>query len=84
MAERERLMELECDGKVATIVLNRPEKLNAWSWESARQVAALEHPGPLHRGAGRDGQTGLRLLVEHLGQHLAGGVEPWTAEGDDA
>ena len=41
MAERERLMELERDGKVATIVLNRPEKLNAWSWESARQVAAL-------------------------------------------
>ena len=35
MAERERLMELERDGKVATIVLNRPEKVNAWSWDIA-------------------------------------------------
>jgi len=41
VAERERLMELERDGQIATIVLNRPEKLNAWSWESARQVASL-------------------------------------------
>jgi enoyl-CoA hydratase len=34
-------MDLELDGAVATIVLNRPEKLNAWSWESARQITAL-------------------------------------------
>jgi enoyl-CoA hydratase/carnithine racemase len=34
-------MDLEKDGGVATIVLNRPEKLNAWSWESARQITAL-------------------------------------------
>ncbi len=34
-------MDLEVDGNVATIVLNRPEKLNAWSWESARQITAL-------------------------------------------
>ncbi len=34
-------MDLEVDGFVATIVLNRPEKLNAWSWESARQITKL-------------------------------------------
>ena len=39
MSERERLIELEIDEPVATLVLNRPEKLNAWSWESARQIA---------------------------------------------
>jgi enoyl-CoA hydratase/carnithine racemase len=33
-------MDLEVDGSVATIVLNRPDKLNAWSWESARQITA--------------------------------------------
>jgi len=39
--ERERYMDLHVEGPVATIVLNRPEKLNAWSWESARQITAL-------------------------------------------
>ncbi len=34
-------MRLEVDEAVATIVLDRPEKLNAWSWESARQITAL-------------------------------------------
>jgi len=34
-------MDLEIDGAVATIVLDRAEKLNAWSWESARQITAL-------------------------------------------
>ena len=33
-------IDLELDGSVATLVLNRPEKLNAWSWESARQLTA--------------------------------------------
>ncbi|MGH0037355.1 MAG: enoyl-CoA hydratase/isomerase family protein [Myxococcota bacterium] len=40
MSERESLIELEIDAPIATLVLNRPEKLNAWSWESARQIAA--------------------------------------------
>src|SRR5262245_31254319 len=40
MSERERYVGLEIDGGVATIVLTRPEKLNAWSWESARQLGA--------------------------------------------
>jgi enoyl-CoA hydratase len=39
--KRESYMDLEVEGQVATIVLNRPEKLNAWSWESARQLTAL-------------------------------------------
>jgi len=34
------LIAFEREGAVATLVLNRPEKLNAWSWESARQLAA--------------------------------------------
>src|SRR5262245_51012978 len=40
MSERERYVGLEIDGPIATIVFTRPEKLNAWSWESARQLAA--------------------------------------------
>jgi enoyl-CoA hydratase/carnithine racemase len=33
-------IRLEREGTIATLVLDRPEKLNAWSWESARQIAA--------------------------------------------
>ncbi len=40
MANSEQFIDLEIDNAVATIVLNRPEKLNAWSWESARQITA--------------------------------------------
>jgi enoyl-CoA hydratase len=36
----ESYIDFEQEGPVATLVLNRPEKLNAWSWESARQLAA--------------------------------------------
>ena len=39
-AEAESYIDLERDGPIATLVLNRPEKLNAWSWESARQISA--------------------------------------------
>ena len=41
MSERPVLMQLERDGEIATIVLDNPKKLNAWSWESARQVSAI-------------------------------------------
>lgn len=41
MSERPVLMRLERDDEIATIVLDNPAKLNAWSWESARQVTAL-------------------------------------------
>jgi enoyl-CoA hydratase/carnithine racemase len=40
-AERPRLLRLEVDPPIATIVLDHADKLNAWSWESARQLAAL-------------------------------------------
>ena len=38
--ENESYIDLELEGHIATLVLNRPDKLNAWSWESARQLAA--------------------------------------------
>ena len=41
MTERPELMRLDRDGEIATIVLTNPDKLNAWSWESARQISAL-------------------------------------------
>ncbi len=41
MTERPELMRLDRDGQLATIVLCNPEKLNAWSWESARQISAI-------------------------------------------
>src|SRR5262249_19683480 len=40
MTDAPAYIRLEVDGAVATLVLDRPEKLNAWSWESARQIAA--------------------------------------------
>ena len=40
MTDAPSYIDLSIDGPVATLLLNRPEKLNAWSWESARQIAA--------------------------------------------
>jgi enoyl-CoA hydratase/carnithine racemase len=34
------LIRLELEPPLASLVLDRPDKLNAWSWESARQLAA--------------------------------------------
>ena len=39
MSDTPRLIELEIEPPFATLVLNHPEKLNAWSWESARQIS---------------------------------------------
>jgi len=41
MTERPELMRVEQDGEIATIVLDNPDKLNAWSWESARQLTTI-------------------------------------------
>ena len=41
MSDRPSLMELVREPPLAWIVLNHPEKLNAWSWESARQITAI-------------------------------------------
>ena len=35
------LFRVERDDEIATIVLDNPKKLNAWSWESARQITAI-------------------------------------------
>jgi enoyl-CoA hydratase len=40
MSEAPVLIRLELEPPLATLVLDRPDKLNAWSWESARQLAA--------------------------------------------
>ena len=41
MSDRPSLIRIERDDPIATIVLDNPEKLNAWSWESARQITAI-------------------------------------------
>lgn len=45
MSERPVLIRLEIEPPIATIVFDHPEKLNAWSWESARQIS--EHADAL-------------------------------------
>jgi enoyl-CoA hydratase/carnithine racemase len=40
VAEDEWHLDLQVEGHVAVLTLNRPEKLNAWSWESTRQLGA--------------------------------------------
>ena len=41
MPTDERYIDVEISDHVATLTLNRPDKLNAWSWESARQLAGI-------------------------------------------
>lgn len=45
LPEQEWQLRLEIGGEapdgVATLVLDRPEKLNAWSWEASRQLARI-------------------------------------------
>lgn len=38
LPESEWLLELSVDDGVATLTLNNPAKLNAWSWEASRQL----------------------------------------------
>jgi len=40
VAEDEWHLDLAVEGHVAVLSLNRPDKLNAWSWESTRQLGA--------------------------------------------
>jgi enoyl-CoA hydratase/carnithine racemase len=40
VAEDEWLLALEVEDGIAVLTLNRPDKLNAWSWEATRQLGA--------------------------------------------
>jgi len=67
-SEREEYFQLEVDGPVATLVLDRPEKLNAWSWESARQVTA-------HADAIRFDDSIRVVVVRANGRAFCAGVD---------
>jgi len=41
MVEEPQLFRVEREAEIATIVLDNPAKLNAWSWSSARQISAI-------------------------------------------
>lgn len=68
MSERPTLIDLEIDGPIATIVLNHPEKLNAWSWESARQITA-------HADALRFDADVRAVIVRAEGRAFCAGVD---------
>jgi enoyl-CoA hydratase len=40
LAEPDWMLRLAVDDGIATLTLNHPEKLNAWSWEATRQLGA--------------------------------------------
>ena len=40
VAEDEWLLDLVVEDDIAVLTLNHPDKLNAWSWESTRQLGA--------------------------------------------
>jgi enoyl-CoA hydratase/carnithine racemase len=68
MSEGERYLSLEIDGPIATILLTRPEKLNAWSWESARQLGACADEVRF--------APGVRVvIVRALGRAFCAGVD---------
>jgi len=68
MSERPALIDLEIGDGVATLVLNHPEKLNAWSWESARQIAA-------HADVLRFDDSVRCVLVRAEGRAFCAGVD---------
>lgn len=68
MSEAPRWIDLEIDPPLATLVLNRPEKLNAWSWESARQISA-------HADALRFDDRVRVVLVRAEGRAFCAGVD---------
>ena len=68
MSERPSRIRLEQEGKIATIVLDHPEKLNAWSWESARQITA-------HCEALRFDDTVRVVIVRAEGRAFCAGVD---------
>jgi enoyl-CoA hydratase/carnithine racemase len=67
-------IDLEVDAAIATLVLNRPDKLNAWSWESARQIAA-------HADALRFRDDVRVVIVRAEGRSFCAGVDLGMPEG---
>jgi enoyl-CoA hydratase/carnithine racemase len=63
-----RLISLEIEPPFATIVLDHPEKLNAWSWESARQISA-------HADALRFDDRVRVVMVRAEGRAFCAGVD---------
>jgi enoyl-CoA hydratase len=60
---------LETEGPIATVTLNRPDRLNAWSWEMgmalAQRMETIAADREMHvvvlRGAGRSFCAGIDL-----------------------
>jgi enoyl-CoA hydratase len=68
MSDRPELIRLEIEPPLATLVLDHPEKLNAWSWESARQISA-------HADALRFDDRVRVVLVRAEGRAFCAGVD---------
>lgn len=68
MTDAPRWIDLEIEPPLATIVLNRPDKLNAWSWESARQISA-------HADALRFDDRVRVVIVRAEGRAFCAGVD---------
>jgi enoyl-CoA hydratase len=68
MSERPVLIRLEREPPLAWIVLDHAEKLNAWSWESARQIAA-------HADALRFDDAIRVVIVRAEGRAFCAGVD---------
>jgi enoyl-CoA hydratase len=68
MSDRPELIRLEVEPPFATLVLDHPEKLNAWSWESARQISA-------HADALRFDDRVRVVMVRAEGRAFCAGVD---------
>jgi enoyl-CoA hydratase/carnithine racemase len=68
MSDRPELIRLEIEPPFATLVLDHPEKLNAWSWESARQISA-------HADALRFDDRVRVVMVRAEGRAFCAGVD---------
>ena len=73
MPTDERYIDVEISDHVATLTLNRPDKLNAWAWEAARQLAGI---------AGEGGHAGLFFGGARLDEDGARGVEQGFDAGE--
>ena len=86
MTDRPTLIELVREPPLAWIVLNHPEKLNAWSWESARQITAHAESAALRRRDPRRDRArrGARVLRRRRPRHARGPHHRPLARREDA